>query len=75
MFIRVGDAVGKSNDLALPAVAPVRPTPVNITVSQLRNSPLKTARAWELKETAIALYHYVYERLARSTFPGGTIER
>ena len=34
----------------------------------LRQSGLKTARAWALKETAMALYHYVYERPARKHF-------
>lgn len=34
----------------------------------LRNSELKTARAWALKETAMALYHYIYERPARKHF-------
>jgi transposase len=34
----------------------------------LRNSELKTARAWALKETAIALYNYIYERPARKHF-------
>jgi transposase len=29
---------------------------------------LKTARAWALKETAMALYSYVYERPARKHF-------
>jgi transposase len=33
-----------------------------------RNSELKTARAWALKETAMALYEYVYERPARKHF-------
>ena len=33
--------------------------------AQLRNSGLKTARAWALKETAMALFCYVYERPAR----------
>jgi transposase len=36
--------------------------------AQLRNSGLKTARAWALKETAMALFHYVYERPARKHF-------
>jgi len=34
----------------------------------LRNSTLKTARAWALKEAAMALYNYVYERPARKHF-------
>jgi len=34
----------------------------------LRQSGLKTARAWALKETAMALYHYIYERPARKHF-------
>jgi transposase len=36
--------------------------------SQLRNSELKTARAWALKETAMSLYSYRYERPARKHF-------
>jgi transposase len=36
--------------------------------AELRNSGLKTARAWALKETAMALYDYVYERPARKHF-------
>ncbi len=36
--------------------------------TELRNSELKTARAWALKETAMALYEYVYERPARKHF-------
>ena len=36
--------------------------------AELRNSELKTARAWALKETAMALYEYVYERPARKHF-------
>lgn len=35
---------------------------------QLRNSSLKTARAWALKETAMALFEYKYERPARKHF-------
>jgi transposase len=35
---------------------------------ELRQSSLKTARAWTLKETAMALYSYVYERPARKHF-------
>jgi transposase len=34
----------------------------------LRNSGLKTARAWALKETFMALFEYVYERPARKHF-------
>jgi transposase len=34
----------------------------------LRDSNLKTARAWALKEAAMALYGYVYERPARKHF-------
>ena len=34
----------------------------------LRNSGLKTARAWALKETAMALFSYEYERPARKHF-------
>ncbi|HUI55063.1 MAG TPA: ISL3 family transposase [Bryobacteraceae bacterium] len=33
--------------------------------AELRQSGLKTARAWEVKETAVALYSYIYERPAR----------
>jgi transposase len=36
--------------------------------TELRNSELKTARAWALKETAMTLYSYVYERPARKHF-------
>lgn len=36
--------------------------------SHLRKSGLKTARAWALKETAMSLYGYVYERPARKHF-------
>jgi transposase len=36
--------------------------------AELRTSGLKTARAWALKETAMALYSYVYERPARKHF-------
>ena len=36
--------------------------------AQLRKSELKTARAWALKETAMALYSYTYERPARKHF-------
>jgi transposase len=36
--------------------------------TQLRQSELKTARAWALKETAMALYTYVYEKPARKHF-------
>lgn len=34
----------------------------------LRNSNLKTARAWALKESGMALYGYTYERPARKHF-------
>jgi transposase len=34
----------------------------------LRQSGLKTARAWALKETAMALFSYQYERPARKHF-------
>lgn len=34
----------------------------------LKNSNLKTARAWALKEAALAVYNYVYERPARKHF-------
>src|SRR5260370_32498189 len=34
----------------------------------LRNSNLKTARAWALKEAAMAVFNYVYERPARKHF-------
>jgi transposase len=36
--------------------------------TELRTSELKTARAWALKETAMALYGYCYERPARKHF-------
>jgi transposase len=36
--------------------------------AQLRQSELKTARAWALKETAMALYNYTYEKPARKHF-------
>jgi len=36
--------------------------------AEMRNSELKTARAWALKETAMTLYSYVYERPARKHF-------
>jgi transposase len=36
--------------------------------AQLRQSQLKTARAWALKETGMALYHYTYEKPARQHF-------
>lgn len=36
--------------------------------AELRQSGLKTARAWALKETAMALFSYVYERPARKHF-------
>lgn len=36
--------------------------------TSLRQSELKTARAWALKETAMALFNYVYEKPARKHF-------
>jgi transposase len=36
--------------------------------ARLRQSELKTARAWALKETGMALYNYVYEKPARKHF-------
>jgi len=36
--------------------------------AELRESGLKTARAWALKETAMSLYCYIYERPARKHF-------
>jgi len=36
--------------------------------AQLRQSELKTARAWALKETGMALYNYIYEKPARKHF-------
>jgi len=39
-----------------------------IEFAQLRKSELKTARAWALKETAMTLYSYIYERPARKHF-------
>jgi transposase len=36
--------------------------------AQLRQSELKTARAWALKETGMALYNYSYEKPARKHF-------
>lgn len=36
--------------------------------AELRRSGLKTARAWALKETAMALFNYQYERPARKHF-------
>jgi len=36
--------------------------------AELRKSELKTARAWALKETAMDLYDYVYEKPARRHF-------
>jgi transposase len=36
--------------------------------SQLRQSDLKTSRAWAMKETGMALYNYVYEKPARKHF-------
>ena len=35
---------------------------------QLRQSELKTARAWALKETAMFLFKYTYEKPARKHF-------
>ena len=43
--------------------------------ASLRQSELKTARAWALKETGMALYNYVYEKLLASIFSGGTTGR
>ena len=37
-------------------------------VAALRQSELKTARAWALKETAMNLYSYVYEGPASKHF-------
>ena len=39
--------------------------------AELRRSELKTARAWALKETAMAFYNYVYDRPARKHFHWG----
>ena len=36
--------------------------------AQLRQSELKTAHAWALKETGMALYNYTYEKPARKHF-------
>jgi transposase len=36
--------------------------------AQLRQSELKTARAWALKETGMAFYNYTYEKPARKHF-------
>jgi transposase len=36
--------------------------------AKLRDSELRTARAWALKETAMTLYNYVYEKPARKHF-------
>jgi transposase len=36
--------------------------------AKLRNSRLKTARAWALKETGMAVYEYQYERPARKHY-------
>ena len=36
--------------------------------AELRKSGLKTARAWALKETGMALFSYIYERPARKHF-------
>jgi len=38
--------------------------------AELRNSGLKTARAWALKETAMSFFEYRYERPARKHFRG-----
>jgi transposase len=38
------------------------------TFAALRNSGLKTARAWALKEAMMAFYCYIYERPARKHF-------
>jgi transposase len=39
-----------------------------VEFAKLKKSNLKTARAWTLKETAMALYGYVYARPARKHF-------
>jgi transposase len=39
-----------------------------VEFAKLKKSNLKTARAWALKETAMALYGYVYARPARKHF-------
>jgi transposase len=36
--------------------------------AELKQGELKTARAWALKETAMALYEYVYEKPERRHF-------
>jgi len=36
--------------------------------AELKQGELKTARAWALKETAMALYEYVYEKPERRYF-------
>src|SRR5689334_1181262 len=36
--------------------------------AELRRSELRTPRAWALKETAMALYSYYYQRPARKRF-------
>ena len=41
----------------------------------LRESTLKTARAWALKEAAMEFFDYVYEGAARSISAGGTTGR
>ena len=41
----------------------------------LRDSNLKTARAWALKEAMMAFFLYTYERPARKHFAGGTTGR
>ena len=49
-------------------------TPANFTheawerFKDLRESNLKTARAWAIKETAMGLWNYTYERAARTFF-------
>src|SRR2546429_8690835 len=40
-------------------------------IAELRNSELKTPRAWALKETAMSLYNYVYEKPARKHLQWG----
>jgi Transposase len=40
--------------------------------SELRDSSLKTARAWALKEAMMACFEYIYERPARKHSAGGT---
>jgi hypothetical protein len=47
-----------------------------IRLPRLSNqSESKTARAWALKETAMALCDYAYEKPAASIFAPGTAER